>query len=472
MNLISSTRTAIGQIEIIEQQELITLEEAEVTFKKEFKKAMDAESGVFLFKVPTGLGKTFALETLENVTIALPTHALKTEVSGRMKVDHLCSPSLPEFSPDIKAKLQFFYATGLFKKALSLIKATVDCNDKHDAALAVQYLDETNATYKANETVLTTHQKAIFANFKHDTLIFDEDPFSSIMPIHKVTIGDFISLSNVSGIEDTMKAVTSFLQHDLTVGVYTKLPLFSFDYNKLVDSIANSNLNHNILDFFNSVYIIKDINDPNIIHYVIKRDLPKVKKLIIMSATASEFIFSKLFTEELVIIDLMHTEQVGKVIQNTKHSYSKTSFNKRTKHIVEEVGDLPVITFAKLKNLFNNPVQNMHFGNLSGYDDLKGQDIAVVGTFHLNEYVYFMYALALGIELKNRDNQTTHQMIEWNGFKFKFNTYDNLDLREIQLSLIEAELIQAVGRSRGLREDVTVYLYSNLPLKQTTKFIK
>jgi hypothetical protein len=52
-----------------------------------------------------------------------------------------------------------------------------------------------------------------------------------------------------------------------------------------------------------------------------------------------------------------------------------------------------------------------------------------------------------------------------------FNCYDNLELREIQLGLIESDLIQAIGRARTLRTDATVEVYSNFPLRISDKFI-
>jgi len=61
--------------------------------------------------------------------------------------------------------------------------------------------------------------------------------------------------------------------------------------------------------------------------------------------------------------------------------------------------------------------------------------------------------------------------IEQNGFKFKFNCYTNKALRNIQLSLIESDLIQAVGRARTLRYKAKVVVYSNFPLQISDQFI-
>jgi hypothetical protein len=112
----------------------------------------------------------------------------------------------------------------------------------------------------------------------------------------------------------------------------------------------------------------------------------------------------------------------------------------------------------------------MYFGNCSGYDNLKGKDIVVVGTPHRNNVVYHLYAAILGGE-KAINLDMVYQKVEYNGFKFKFNCYDYELLRNIQLSLIESDLIQAVGRSRTLRTNATVQLYSNFPLRISSTFI-
>lgn len=44
--------------------------------------------------------------------------------------------------------------------------------------------------------------------------------------------------------------------------------------------------------------------------------------------------------------------------------------------------------------------------------------------------------------------------------------YDNEDLRDIQLWLIESELQQAIGRARLLRNNCSVFLFSNYPIEQ------
>ena len=45
-------------------------------------------------------------------------------------------------------------------------------------------------------------------------------------------------------------------------------------------------------------------------------------------------------------------------------------------------------------------------------------------------------------------------------------TYGDEEMRNLQLFFIESELEQAVGRARLLREDCTVYVFSNYPCQQ------
>jgi hypothetical protein len=161
---------------------------------------------------------------------------------------------------------------------------------------------------------------------------------------------------------------------------------------------------------------------------------------------------------------------VNSIIQNTKQSCARNAMQRYAPSLSEKVGDVPVITFKRFRSSFKNPVEDMYFGNCSGYDNLKGKDIAVVGTPHRNNVLYHL--IAAQINGANTPNHSMdHQKVEYNGFRFIFNCFDDPLLRNIQLSLIESDLLQAVGRARTLRTNATVQVYSNFPLRATTKFI-
>jgi len=171
------------------------------------------------------------------------------------------------------------------------------------------------------------------------------------------------------------------------------------------------------------------------------------------------------------VIDIRDVEQQGKIIQYTKRSCSRLSLNRYVKTVSEEIGDKPVITFKSYAHQFKNPVKDMHFGNCSGYDTMKGKDLAIVGTPHRNVIEYLLTAKVLGIDFKTTDTTMSFQKIEYNGFRFKFYCYDNEEIRLLQLAFIESDLIQAVGRARTLRTDATVEVYSNFPLRISKLFV-
>ena len=238
-----------------------------------------------------------------------------------------------------------------------------------------------------------------------------------------------------------------------------------------IEKISCLNVTTNIFEFFKSSFILKDAYTPNTIHYVIKRELPLDKKIIIQSATIPVFIYKQLFDDRVEIIDIRDVEQQGSVIQYTKRSCSRDGLARYHKDISNTIGDKPVITFKSTQRYFQNPISEMYFGNCSGYDSMKGKDLAIVGTPHRDNIQYLLTAKVLGIDFKTTDTTMSYQNIEYNGFRFKFNCYDHPALRNIQLSLIESDLIQAVGRARTLRTDAKVEVYSNFPLRISDGFV-
>lgn len=72
------------------------------------------------------------------------------------------------------------------------------------------------------------------------------------------------------------------------------------------------------------------------------------------------------------------------------------------------------------------------------------------------------------------DNEMKYMKIVYDGMEFYFQSYSqNEILREVQLFLISSEIYQAVGRARLLRNECTVTLLSNFPVKQAEfRYIK
>jgi hypothetical protein len=472
-DIISATRDIRGLIETIEPVQKIKIAEAEELLKRKFEEVVShGEQGkIYLFSLPTAIGKTECF-TETRAAIALPTHDLKNEIGHRMKIDYLKTPDPVAFENEsINRKIQYYYSIGLPKKAMGILYRMINPKNSmsyapEEVEIASKHLNELLESNNSPKTVLTTHKRALFTDYGHDTLIFDEDPLNSLLEIKKMEIPDLYLLFLGSGKKE-IKTICEHLESS-TEGELKVTPTFSLDIDDLIDSLSSTGLATNVFEFFGSSYFIR--TDNKTVHYVVKRNLPPDKKVIIMSATIPLYIYQKLFGERVEVIDIRDVEQTGTITQYTKWSCSRHGLNRYVKTISEEVGDLPVITFNSFGKHFRNPVKEMYFGNCSGYDSLKGIDIAVVGTPHRNNIQYFLTAKILGVDFKTTDTTMSHQKIDYNGFRFKFNCFDNEELRNIQLSFIESDLIQAVGRARTLRTSAHVDLYSSFPLRMSDEF--
>lgn len=476
-DIISATNNIRGHIEQKEDINKISLLQAEDLLIKEFENTIQTvDNSIYIFKLPTAIGKT---EMITNTvaSIAAPTNNLKNEVSQRMKIEYQTTPDSVEFEDKtINKKMNYYYSIGNPKRATAILYDIINPKNskiysQQDVESANHYLTELQNSYKSTKSVLTTHSRAIHSNFSHDTIIFDEDPLNSLIDIKQLYISDLFKLKLMFNSRQVdLNNIIQYLE-GLIPGEIKELPTFTIDLDELIDQISSIKVESNIIEFFASSFILKDKMDPNCIHYVIKHELPKDKKIIIMSATISPFIYNRLFGDRIKLIDIQDVQQQGSVIQYTARSCSRSGLNRYVKTISEQVADLPVITFKSFGHQFQNPVKEIYFGNCSGYDQLKGKDIAVVGTPNRNDIVYLLTAKVLGIPFKTTDTTMSYQKIEYSGFEFMFNAYDHEELRNIQLSLIESDLIQAVGRNRTLRTNAKVILYSSFPLRISEKFI-
>ncbi len=475
-NIITAITNKRGLIEITEPISRISLNEAEKQFEDKFLDSIQADdNNIYIFRLPTGIGKTQALTKVDyRSLISVPTHQLKEEVRQRISYDCFTTPVFPDLEDEkLKKKIEYLYSIGAPKKVYGILESIV--NDishqqhrKDDVEKVRDYLYTTRKLYDLDEsTVITTHQRALLNKFKQHTIIFYEDPIDSLFITKSFSLSELFKLCFNSPSEIMDIAINLSKEES---NVIHKTKQYAIDSEKLTDTALSIGIETNVLDFFESDYYMRDSVDKNLFHYIIKRILPEDKKIIIMSASIPINIYKKLYGDRIRIIDISDVELKGKIIQNALRSYSRESLQHDIDSIVKKVGDLYVITFMKYKHHFQNPVNEMHFGNTSGYDELKGKNLAVVGTPHQPRYKYLLLASSLGIDYKNADTQLSFQKIDWNGFRFMFNSFESKELQAIQLSLIESELIQAVGRNRTLREDVKTFLYSNLPLRLVNEF--
>ena len=330
-DIVSATRDIRGFIEITEPVNKIKITEAEDLLKRRYEDVIErGEKGkIYLFSLPTAIGKSECyLDT--KATIALPTHSLKNEIGKRMKRTYLKTPDPITFSSDnIHNKLEYYYSIGLPKKATGVLYYITNPKNSalftpEEVKIAGEYLSEVLNSVNTFETVLTTHRRALFADFKHDTLIFDEDPINSLLDIKKLEIPDLYELFLRSGRKE-ISVLCDYLSSSTEFEI-KPTPTFTFDIDELIDSVSSASITSNIFEFFSSSYFIR--TDKKTVHYLVKRDLPSDKKIIIMSATIPIPIYKKLFGERIEVIDISDVENTGTLTQYTKWSCSRNGLNR------------------------------------------------------------------------------------------------------------------------------------------------
>lgn len=190
-----------GKIQILKDINRIPLTEAEEKLQNYFDTVLNSgqRGKIHLIKVPTAIGKTKLLTNVKNATIAFPTSKLKEEVMGRMKVSCQMTPNQLIFQDDrINSIIGKYYSMGLYQKAVEIIHKVASENFKYndsedDVIMATEYLDQLQSCLRSENTVLTTHTRAIHTEFRHDTLIFDEDPIGSLIQVKQIKISDLFA---------------------------------------------------------------------------------------------------------------------------------------------------------------------------------------------------------------------------------------------------------------------------------------
>ncbi|MFW5794749.1 MAG: hypothetical protein ACOCV1_04620 [Bacillota bacterium] len=476
-----------GEIIQLKPIKKMKLEEAEKKMKAKFEDVIKKnDNNIYIFKLPTGIGKTELLANNDlKALIAAPTNKLKSEIATRCNYPVTETPNLilSQFDDEyFTSRLEYLYSTGCGREAYKALLDKIDedffSNNRTDSIRIRNYFYNLARAYEEENTVITTHSRSLLNDkFKHNTIIFDEDPLNHLLPIETLSLAD---VKKLFGRNDRLNQYLFDFMRDINSNSATirRTPIYSMKVNTLIEAVINIDVTSNMIDFFTSDFMFVDTsNKDGEIHYIKRRHLPEDKKIIIMSATIPVAIYKALYGKRVKVIDISDVENTGEIIQYTKNSYSRSSFQgtdgkEVINKIVNRVNNLKVITHSKFKNYFKNPVENMHFGNTAGYDELKGENIAVVGTPHLPLCKYALLGMCIGLDMKTIDYQMMrYKTIEYNNFRFRFTTFNHPVLRKIQLSLIESELIQAAGRNRVLREKVKTEIYSNLPLRISDKFI-
>lgn len=441
------------------------------------------KKGIYLIPAQTAIGKTKAYcdivcsEPENRFLIAVPTNRLKKEVEKRLYnagADFLVTLSLDEMQlpKALRKKVEYYYYLGLGYKISGLLRDFIKDNesdDNFDMIFSVNQCREylaLNSRLNSKKHLVTTHAK--LATLPEDiiskyTVIIDEDILATF----------FKNIRTVS-----VKAVRSAMQSDdCPIILREKLAQImgteDEGYHKIQDPICFSCFSEETLEELEIWDNVNDLaqasvyqRDADSIHYFYPQNLPK-GKYIVLSATGCSDLYRRYFSDMQVIESpYWKARYQGSITQFTCHSLSRQDMRNKWPElscIFNEISkQYHVITFLE----FNDKIKTgeLHFGNTEGVDILNGKNIAVIGTPHLNEFVYKLIGGHLGLEV-NRDTLSVRR-IQYQGYEFSLMTYKQKELRDLQLYFISKELEQSIGRARLLRNDCKVIVFSNFPCEQ------
>jgi len=379
-------------------------------------------------------------DTHTGAMVAFPTHSLRKEFADRLVADypeiwfHATLPSPVDTLDEIdRDEVIYLYSVKNFKMAGMHLTEAGKTND------AVQEYKKSYA--KANQlsegTILFTthHQIGRFIEQYPDRLaIIDEDPINNILRTDKIQTKKVTDLVNIPHEKD-------------------KLYKSQFT-TKSVD-------NTHVDDFLTCDYYE---SDGNYINYI-KHNKFNLDKVTILSATASKEIYEKL-EPNLIFKEIPYVKTIGSIEQYADATYSASYFNNNPKvfdKIREQFKNITLITHKKLNDNNNESNTSMHLRNAQGYDELKGKDIAVVGTSFPSPTRVKLISSVLNKGVL--EGRLVNKMVNMkDGRRFKFFTYMNTVLNAVHMWEIESSLIQAIGRARILRTNAKVTVFSNLLL--------
>lgn len=470
-----------------------TLDDARERLSQALRDAYTVDdTKVYVIAADCGVGKSEALLglPLENTYVGFPTHRLKDEMyrralaKGMQPYLWLARPTLPE---PFEEKVKQYERIGGISIAETVEQLMPEFTEDKRAECA-SWLECLRAV-NTKSLIFGTHEKAHSLSSPNiNTYVFDEDVTRGLLRTELVTERDIdvmrVALRKLRTIaSEDRDYIDRFLVHLLNTSITMpqrnnfKVPLTAWNDLTLavMDRVTSPLAAMAHADFF--------LRKPGgMVLCGQRRKLVEGKKHIILSATADETFYRMLFGDRLVFLDVRGATPAGKLILHPERSLSRQSisemgelkFRQKIKGDQAKYGFEGIVTFKGQAQRSKNglhlrgdemPVVST-FGATEGIDEYRGKCIAVYGTPHFPVEVYAMQTyLATGTWNERwLASEAAVATIERNGYEFRFMTFDDETLRNIQLHLIESELMQAAGRNRYMSEDATVHLFGNFPI--------
>lgn len=500
---------AMGRKVKREEETYFTLEEVTKCLEESLNKAYHSSGdGIHLIKAQTGVGKTTAYINLikkdvnGKFIIAVPTNMLKKEIYTRllqagilpheifMTISIKGNPLIPE---DIQKAVSEAHDRGEHDLPREIVRNYYheiqnDAARKCIAEECRRYLSGVDAI-SGERIIVTTH--AYLMNMTESmlqryTVIVDEDILQlyllkqtakvSVNCLQVLAERNLMPYSEIAG--QMLRAGEE--EYHRILGGGRAVPLMVEEIEKL-ECRDGSNIN----DMAYAGSFVKRKNEQTgkqEVMYFFQRQFPKAK-YIILSATLNEKVYRRYFGGKINVLSYPYrkTRYRGRLIQYTYHSLGRKDLKGKPQvfSFAKKIAgneDVEIVTFLNaisLNELGENNISRIHFGNSTGLNLLEGKDLVIIGTPYSIQEAYKLVACYLGADVNQKiDRQPKIRRVTYNHCSFIITTYNEPLLREIQLYSIESELEQCIGRTRILRHDCSVYVFSCFPCEQADIHIK
>lgn len=480
---------------------LIIIQEAQIQLEAFFDECAKHSQGKFFLKAETGLGKSYQLarQDLIGCVVAFDRHDNIRQFASeldKLGKDYTITPDPKDYlDKDTLEVYKNICSLGLISKANKYLKDQQVSHPK-----VAEFLRLKASLRKSEKTLLVTHQQLLYIDFpKHHTYYIDEDICSQMLYLGAITSDVCETILDKMRAEgcnaEDIDLIDRLHNHILLRGKVlpsvdklesTQLRLNKpEDFAKVVyevkDQLGGS---HDIMTLMSgdchSIVDPVDFNDPNgphLLRYIKKRKLPDNKKIVMVSATMSQFMIDALFGNQFIIEEIPLTELQGHCVQISDLGVSASALKrgKGDKYMLNLKlasvlsGDRAVITFNAFKDYFVNPIQDLNIYASTGSNNYQGKDIVVVGDPHLPTSVYRLMSKALGYEWQTKDLELEFLKVQSDGFDFMYYTFRHEGLRKIQFYCIDRIIQQAVGRARANRTDGNVLAICRKPIPRFTQ---
>lgn len=438
-----------------------------------------------VIKTQTGVGKTmaalrFMLTAPRRVIIAFPTLDLMHEIyeqAVHMGIEAMCTSSIYDIygllSQSEREEIERYYTYGAVTMPARLLEKFSKTNP-HIA----EHLKQNRLIQEYSGHIFTTHAKLLTMGSMitpDDIVIIDEDITRQVIQINRITEKDLFSMRDFSyqiedyGIASKFDDLIYKVKGSNSIDRLPSLDMEFDEQNRLIEKISRRGLTFEscIIGAMEGQSYYYDKYSSSII-FAQRKYLPYAGTYIMLSATANEEICSKTYGNmSFCFHECAKVKYKGKVRLYADKTYSRTCL-KNDPELIEKIAekhtDECFISFMSEMNNIPVPIADkLYYGKALGTNSFAGRDITIIGTPHVPEYVYKLFAAEL-----NHDTASSLAVrkAEYANYEFELMTFDDPFLKEIQSYIISTELEQAVGRARLISNDCTVSLYSSFPVEQ------